>query len=93
MDKPKIAEQILSWSEDEVAELLKLYDKKHITQHKKDIAKLTASEMERKLIENGINSACPYGGSIAITRRGRGSKNQRFQCKDCGKGFTCDSSS
>lgn len=33
--KKKIAEQILSWSEDEVAELLKLYDKKHITQHKK----------------------------------------------------------
>ena len=42
--KKKIAEQILSWSEDDVAELLKLYDKKHITQHKKDIAKLTASE-------------------------------------------------
>ena len=37
--KKKIAEQILSWSEDEVAELLKLYDKKHITQHKKDISK------------------------------------------------------
>ena len=87
--KKKIAEQILSWSEDDVAELLKLYDKKHITQHKKDIAKLTASKMERKLIENGINSACPHCGSIAITRRGRDSKNQRFQCKDCGKGFTC----
>jgi len=87
--KRKIAEQVLSWSEDEVAELLKLYDKKHYTQHKQDIAKLTASEMERKLLENGINSSCPYCESTNITKRGRDSKNQRFQCKDCGKNFTC----
>ncbi len=87
--KRKIIEQVLSWSEEELAELLKIYDKKHYTQHKQDIAKLTASEMERKLLENGINSACPHCGSIAIRKRGRDSRNQRFQCNDCGKNFTC----
>lgn len=90
MDKlqKQLIEQILSLPEDDFAEIIWEYDKKHRTHYRKQIAKLYSSEMEQKLLENGINSACPFCGSISVVKRGRTTKNQRFYCKDCHSDFT-----
>ena len=87
-DKQKITDQILLWTEEEVAEMLKQYNKKHTDVFKKEVAKLYATEIEKKLIENGIVCCCKNCGSINFTRRGKDSHNQRFICKDCNKDFT-----
>lgn len=87
-DKQKITDQVLLWTEEEVAEMLKQYNKKHTDVFKKEVAKLYATEIEKKLIENGIVSCCKHCGSINFTRRGKDSHNQRFICKDCNEGFT-----
>ena len=84
----KIIDQILLWNEEEVAEILKQYGKKHHTVMKKELAKLYSSEMEQKLIENGTVSCCRHCGSIDFTKDGRNSHNQKFVCKDCNKDFT-----
>ena len=55
-EKQKITDQILLWTEEEVAEMLKQYNKKHTDVFKKEVAKLYATEIEKKLIENGIVS-------------------------------------
>ena len=86
--KQKIIDQILLWTEEEVAEMLKQYGKKHHTVMKKELAKLYSSEMEQKLIENGTVSCCRNCGSIDFTKDGRNSHNQKFVCKDCNKDFT-----
>ena len=70
-DKQKIIDQILLWTEEEVAEMLKQYNKKHTDVFKKEVAKLYATEIEKKLIENGIVCCCKYCGSINFTRRGK----------------------
>lgn len=90
MDKRKqqLLEQILSLDENEFAELIREYDKKHRTYQRKKIAQLYSSEMEQKLIEHGINSACPFCKSIEVVKRGRTTKNQRFFCKNCNANFT-----
>lgn len=86
--KQQLIEELLNLSEDEFADIIKLYDKKHRTYHRKNIAKLYATEMEQKLIETGVNSSCPVCDSTRIVKRGRTSKNQRFICKDCNANFT-----
>lgn len=90
MDKRKqqLLEQILSLDENEFAELIREYDKKHRTYQRKKIAQLYSSKMEQKLIENGINSTCPFCKSIEVVKRGRTTKNQRFFCKNCNANFT-----
>lgn len=88
-NKKKIAEQVASWSDNEFAELVKIYDKTHKAKHKQLLSKLYSSDMEKQLIENGINSSCPYCGSDEIVKRGRDSHNQRFFCNNCSKNFTC----
>ena len=87
-DKQKITDQILLWTEEEVAEMFKQYNKKHTDVFKKEVAKLYATEIEKKLIENGIVCCCKNCGSINFTRRGKDSHNQRFICKGCNEGFT-----
>lgn len=90
MDKRKqqLLEQILSLDKNEFAEIIREYDKKHRTYQRKKIAQLYSSEMEQKLIEHEINSACPFCKSIEVVKRGRTTKNQRFFCKNCNANFT-----
>ncbi len=88
--KQKILDQILLWEAEDIEELLKQYGKKHHSLMKEELARLYSTEMEQKLLENGISTSCPHCGCTELRKRGRDSHNQRYECKnpDCKRSFT-----
>ena len=86
--KKEILDFFYSLSLEEVIKIVKDYDKKHKVHIAEELEKLQLSEVERKLLEAGVNSTCPYCGSDKIVKRGRDVNFQRYLCKDCQKSFT-----
>ena len=91
--KPKITKKEIldffySLSLEEVIKIVKDYDKKHKSYVAEELEKLQLSEVERKLLEAGVNSTCPHCNSNKIVKRGRDVNFQRYFCKDCLKSFT-----
>ncbi len=86
--KKEFLDFFYSLSTDEALKIVKEYDKKHKVHIAAEIEKLQLSEVERKLLEAGINSTCPYCGSAKIVKRGRDVNFQRYLCKNCQKSFT-----
>lgn len=86
--KKEFLDFFYSLSENEALKIVKEYDKKHKQHIAEELEKLQLSEVERKLLEAGVNSTCPYCGSDKITKRGRDVNFQRYLCKDCQKSFT-----
>ncbi len=85
--KPKITKKEIldffySLSLEEVIKIVKDYDKKHKSYVAEELEKLQLSEVERKLLEAGVNSTCPYCNSNKIVKRGRDGNFQRYLCKD-----------
>ena len=69
--KKEILDFFYSLSLEEVIKIVKDYDKKHKVHIAEELEKLQLSEVERKLLEAGVNSTCPYCGSDKIVKRGR----------------------
>lgn len=86
--KKEFLDFFYSLSTDEALKIVKEYDKKHKVHIAEELEKLQLSEVERKLLEAGVNSTCPYCGSDKIVKRGRDVNFQRYLCKDCQKSFT-----
>lgn len=86
--KKEILDFFYSLSTEEALKIVKEYDKKHKTHLSKELEKLQVSEIERKLLEIGVNSTCPYCNSNKIVKRGRDANFQRYYCKECQKSFT-----
>lgn len=73
---------------EEATKIVKEYDKHHKVNIAKELENLKLSEIERKLLEAGVNSSCPHCGSTNIVKRGRDTNFQRYRCNDCQKSFT-----
>ena len=86
--KKEFLDFFYSLSTEEALKIVKEYDKKHKTHLSKELEKLQVSEIERKLLEIGVNSTCPYCNSNKIVKRGRDANFQRYYCKECQKSFT-----
>lgn len=57
--KKEFLDFFYSLSTEEALKIVKEYDKKHKTHLSKELEKLQVSEIERKLLEIGVNSTCP----------------------------------
>lgn len=73
---------------EEATKIVKEYDKHHKVNIAKELENLKLSEIERKLLEVGVNSTCPHCGSTNIVKRGRDTNFQRYRCNNCQKSFT-----
>lgn len=73
---------------EEATKIVKEYDKHHKVNIAKELENLKLSEIERKLLEAGVNSSCPHCGSTNSVKRGRDTNFQRYRCNDCQKSFT-----
>lgn len=51
-------------------------------------SKLITDDLQNRLINNGINTTCPYCNSSNKISFGKNGNVKRFKCKDCNKTFT-----
>lgn len=73
---------------EEFTEIVKNYDKQHNIKLNKQLDTLFATEIEKKLLQAGVNSTCPYCHSDKIAKKGRTSNFQRYRCLNCSHTFT-----
>lgn len=80
----KLKEMSLS----EVLDLLNTYSSDTGEDTKFIKSKLITNDLQNRLLNNEINTKCPYCNSEKIVKKGLQNNIHRFKCKDCNKYFT-----
>lgn len=72
----------------EVLNMLKVYADANGVDVSTAKNELVVTDLQNRLIENGINQTCPACNSDKVVGFGYNGKIKRFKCKECGKTFT-----
>lgn len=92
-DKPITKKQVLDFlhsiPEEEVWDIIKMYDSQHKTKLNEKLDLQYSNEMEMRLLKAGVNATCPNPKcqSSERIRRGR-TKFQRYRCKVCNTSYS-----